>query len=524
VFDLVIRNGLVIDGTRAPARKADVGVTGDRVVAVGDLATASATRTIDAAGRVVAPGFVDVHNHSDGWLVRQPHLTPKTLQGFTTEVLMADGISFAPVRRENADEWFFYLRALNALRIDEYLGWESLNDYLDLLDGNVAQNVCLHIPYANVRVNACGFRRMLPDDFQMRQMKRAIVEGMDAGAVGLSTGLDYIAQCFSNTNELVDACAAMAPQKGLYVTHVRYKRGTLEGVKEAVEIGKRAGVPVHISHLKATTPRDIDELLKYIDTVARKEVDFSFDVYPYLPGSTMLNYLLPYDAWEDGPFGVMSRIRTPEMIARFAAGLEAYQLGLEDIHIAWVQGKENSRHQGKLLSDYVLEMGLPPAEALTNLLLEERLAVLLVFNQGDDQLVRPFLSHDLYMMGTDGIYHEDGVIHPRMYGSTGRLLGPCVRDWKWMTLEEAVYKLSGFAAKRFGLKDRGEIREGAFADLVVFDPATITDPATFADPHQPTVGVSHVLVNGRSIVRDGVPVPDAELAEQWPGRSLRRGV
>lgn len=518
MFDLVFSGGDVIDGTRSPRRRVDVGVTGDRVAAIGDLSKATARQRLDVSGKIVAPGFIDVHNHSDGWLLKTPHITPKTSQGFTTEVLMADGISYAPVRQENADEWFFYLRALNALRLDEYLGWESLSDYLDLLDGKTAQNFCVHVPYANVRVNACGFRRVLPDDFQMRQMKRSIAEGMDQGAVGLSTGLDYIAQCFSNTEELVDACSAMAAQQGLYVTHVRYKRGTLEGVKEAVEIGKRAGVPVHISHLKGTSRAEIDAILGYIDGTARKEVDFSFDVYPYLPGSTMLNYLLPYDVWENGPIGVMERIRTPEMKARFAAGLEAYRLGLDHIHIAWVAGKENSRFQGMLVSDYIQEMGLPPAEALTNLLLEERLAVLLVFNQGDDTLVKEFLAHDLYMMGTDGIYHPDSKIHPRMYGSSGRLLGLAVRDWKLFSLEEAVYKLAGFAAARFGLKDRGVLQEGAFADIVVFDPATVGDRATFADPHQTCTGIEQVFVNGTGVIRDGSPVDITD----WPGRALRR--
>jgi N-acyl-D-amino-acid deacylase len=276
---------------------------------------------------------------------------------------------------------------------------------------------------------------------------------------------------------------------------------------------------VHISHLKGNSPAESEAILEYIDQVARKEVDFSFDVYPYQPGSTMLNFLLPNEVWEDGPLGVMAKLRDPAIRARFATGLDCYKLDLDEIQIAWVHSKENSRHQGKLLSDYVLEMGLPPADALANLLLEERLAVLLVFIEGEDPLVRPFLQHDLYMMGTDGIYFEDGVIHPRMYGSAARLLGPCVRDYKLFSLEDAVYKLSGAAAARFGLKDRGVVREGAFADLVVFDAATIADRATFADPHQYSVGVEHVLVNGMPIVRDGKPIE--EFDEPLPGRALR---
>src|SRR5262245_58993594 len=187
----------------------------------------------------------------------------------------------------------------------------------------------------------------------------------------------------------------------------------------------------------------------------------------------MLNFLLPSEVWEDGPLAVLPKLQDPAVRARFAAGLAAYDLDLDKIHIAWTLSKENARHQGKLLSDYVAETGHSAAEALCNLLIEERLAVLLVFNQGDDSLVHPFLKHDLYLMGSDAIYFDDGPIHPRTYGSAPRLLGPCVRDWKLFSLEEAVFKLSGGPARRFGLVDRGEIRQGAFADLVVFNAGTI---------------------------------------------------
>ncbi|HEY2252842.1 MAG TPA: amidohydrolase family protein, partial [Planctomycetaceae bacterium] len=412
MFDILIQRGTIIDGTRGPRQVGDVGINHERITAVGDLSAQGGRIVINAAGRVVAPGFVDLHNHSDGWLLKTPHLTAKTMQGFTSEVLMADGISYAPVRPHNAAEWIFYLRSLNALRQDEYRGWESLADYLNCLDRTNVQNAAVHIPYANVRVNACGWSRQKPDDYQMREILKAIRQGMDEGAVGLSTGMDYIAQCFAGTDELAEACTAMAPRGGLYVTHMRYKKGIMPALREAVEIGRRAGVAVHISHLKGHDANEAEEILGYIDKTARHEVDLSFDVYPYQPGSTMLNFLLPNEIWEDGPLAAFPKLLDPVMRSRFAAGLAAYDLELDKIHIAWTLSKENARHQGKLLSDYVAEMNLPADEALCNLLIEERLAVLLVFNQGDDRLVHPFLKHDLYLMGTDGIYFEAGDIHP----------------------------------------------------------------------------------------------------------------
>jgi len=293
----------------------------------------------------------------------------------------------------------------------------------------------------------------------------------------------------------------------------------MEALKEAVEIGRKSGVKVHISHLKAAAGSVLEEILEYVDKVARHEVDFSFDVYPYQPGSTMLSYLMPYDAWAEGPIAAAAKLREPALAARFAEGLKLHRLPLDRIHIAWVGSKENSMHQGKIVSEYITETGLSEALALTNLLQEERLAALLVFREGDDRLVYPLLKHDLYMMGTDGIYQPDGVIHPRQYGSAGRLLGPLVRDEKLFTLEEAVHKLSGKAADRFRLKDRGVIQENAAADVVVFDPETVCDRATLSDPHQFCTGIEIVIVNGTVIVRDSAPLED--LQAPFPGQTLR---
>lgn len=519
MFDLVIRNGMVIDGAKAPRFRADVGIEDDRITAVGDLSDAQAAAEIDAAGKIVAPGFIDVHNHSEGWLLKTPHLLPKTAQGFTTELLMPDGISYAPVDEHTAREWLFYLRSLDALRLDEYRGWKTLAEFMACIHGQNVQNAAVQIPYANVRSIACGFGRKAVDDFEMRQIQTLIREGMEQGAVGLSTGLDYIVQCFSTTDELVEACSAMAEYDGIYITHMRYKKGLMPALREAVEIGRRAGVRVHISHLKGQSAASVEEVLEYIDKTARHEVDFTFDVYPYQPGSTMLNFLLPYDIWEDGPMAALARLRDPQMRTKFADGLRAYYLPIDRIRIAWVGGKENARHQGKRLSEYVAETGLPAEEALYNLLIEERMAVLLVFDQGDDRLVHPILQHDLYMMGTDGIYFEDGPIHPRVYGSVGRFLGPLIRNDRLFSLEDAVYKLSTHAANRFGLKHRGFIRPGDYADLVVFDPETVTDRATYDDPHQLTVGVDHVVVNGTPIIHNGSPV-DLQT-DCLPGRFLQ---
>jgi N-acyl-D-amino-acid deacylase len=342
---------------------------------------------------------------------------------------------------------------------------------------------------------------------------------MEQGAVGLSTGLDYIVECFATTDELVAACRAIAPYGGLYVTHIRYKAELMPALREAVEIGRRAGVAVHVSHLKGSTPQIVEQVLEFIDKVARREVDFSFDVYPYQSGSTMLSALLPYEVWEEGPTRAAERLRDPVILRRFAQGLRTYKAPLDRVRLAWLAGKADKRHQGKPVLDYAKEMGASVEDALIALLLKEDLAVLMVVDEGDDSLVRPLLQHDLYMMGSDGIYFDDAPVHPRVYGSAGRLLGPCVRQWKLFSLEEAVHKLTGRPAHRFGARGRGILKEGNFADVVVFDPQRITDHATYAQPHRPTEGVEHVLVNGVPVIRDAKPIE--LLPTPLPGRWLR---
>lgn len=527
-FDLVIHGGTVIDGSGATRQHADVGIQADRVAAIGTIDPASGATTIDATGHIVAPGCVDVHNHSDGWLLKKRHFLPKVSQGFTTEVIMADGISYAPVAPDTAVEWIHYLRSIDALTVPEYRGWETIADYMRCIDGSTAQNAIAQIPYANVRTLVMGWGREIPDDVQTRLIQAEVRRAMEQGAAGISTGIDYIAQSFSTTDELVNACQAMAEYGGLYVTHVRYKKGLVEGMKEAVEIGKRAGVAVHISHLKSPKAEFTEEILDYVNRIAVNEVDFSFDVYPYHPGSTMLHFLLPYEVWEDGPLRAAQKLVEPRVRRLIAASLADAATPLDRIYLAWFASKENAQYQGISVDEYVRLSGKNTVDAICDLLIEENLAVTAVFrpagpNDNADTLVEPFLQHEKFMLGSDGIYYPDGLVHPRVYGSLPRLLGPLVRDRKLFSLEEAVRKASGYPSERFGLTDRGVLRDGAFADLFVFDSDTIEDTATYSDPHQLAAGVDTVVVNGKIVLSGGEPVGPEDATQ--PGRALqfRRG-
>jgi len=518
MFDLLLRNGTLIDGTGAARRDVDVAISGDRIAAFGKLGDAQARETLNVAGLVVAPGFIDVHNHSDGWLLKHVNFASKTLQGVTTEVLMSDGISYAPTSPRNAGEWIQYLRPLNGLQHADYAGWQSLEDYFTQLDGRTAQNVVAEIPYANVRVEASGWGARSLDDMQRRQMQYHIEQGMQAGACGTSTGMDYICQCYASTDELAAVLQPMSRWGGLYITHIRYKLGLLLALTEAVDIARRAGVPLHISHLKGDNVSPAEKVFEFLERASR-DVDVTYDVYPYTPGSTLLSSLLPYEVWDEGPSRVTAKLHDPAVRRRFGTMLDsATRNRLECIKLAWVGSKANAHFQGMALTEYVAAVGKPAADALCDLLLEENLCVLCVFHVGEDRLIEPMLQHPKFMLGSDGIFQPDGVTHPRQFGSTARILGPMVRERRLFTLEEAVRKMTSFPAERFGLKDRGVVREGAFADLAVFDEQTIGDPATFESPRQPAVGVQHVLVNGTPIVRDGATI---DKFPKPPGRWLK---
>ena len=518
-YDHIIKNGMIIDGTRAPRYQADIGIRRGVITRVGNLSTAHAAQTTDAAGLMISPGFIDVHAHSDAWLLKYPCFLPKTSQGYTTEFLMLDGISYAPVDEHTYRDWIVYLRALNGLSLREYTGWKSLADYMSRLDNQNFQNTAAFIPYGNVRSLVCGFDRHPPDDFQLKEIKALVAQGMEAGALGVSTGFDYLSQCFASTEEMVAVCRELANHKGVYVTHIRYQMGILDGLKEAVDIGQKAGVPVHISHLKGSTQAEAEAILAYIDTTAIHEVDFSFDVYPYSASSTMLSTLLPHEVWTEGSLAVPGKLKEPRVQDLFARRLA--RTPLDRVVLAWTGTHNNQSLAGKTLEDYITSTGESPAKALTDLLIEENLAVLLVFLQGEDALVASFLTHSHGMIGSDGIYQENGRLHPRLYGTAGRVLGGCVRDWRLFTLEEAVYKLSGYPAERFGLPKRGCIQEGYFADLVSFEANAIQDNATFENPRQLSTGIVDVWVDGVKILKQGKA--SENTITPLPGRYLRRG-
>ncbi len=517
MYDYVIQGGTLVDGTGQPTYQADLALTADRIDRIGTVPATDGRHVIDARGKWVTPGFIDVHTHMDGWLLKAPLIESKLRQGFSTEIIMSDGISYAPVVIDNAHEWIYYLQGLNALQQEDYTGWESLADYMALLDGHNAQNVLTQIPYANVRVLACGWSGRPPDDFQMEEIQYRIQEGMEQGACGLSSGLDYIAQCFASTQELIEACSVLKAWGGLYATHVRYKKGTLNGVREAVRIGRESGAKVHISHLKGVDEAERDAILTYIDREAMHEVDFSFDVYPYAPGSTMLNYLMPLEAFQGGPLQALHALSAPRL-RRNVDHAARTSMDLAHTTIAWVPSKANAMWQGETLQSYIDASAKSAGDALCDFLIEEKLAVLLVFHRGDAKLVEDFIRHPCFVLGTDGIYHPDAHVHPRQYGSTPRLLDTYVQH-DVLSLPEIVHKMTAKTAERFGVRNRGQLAAGKFADVVIIDPDEFRERNSFAEPVVMAQGVDHMWVNGQPVIAYRALVE--REAGAYPGRALQ---
>ena len=517
-WSLLIRGGTVVDGTGAPLQAADVALEGDRIAAVGPGLRGEAARVIDAAGLLVAPGFIDAHSHSDLFYLECPAAESKIRQGCTTEVVGMCSFSPAPVhpeRRELVRTWAGGIGARVEAR------WESFAQYLDVLRAaRPSINVAHFVGHGALRLATIGAeaRPAGPDD--LRAMERLLQEALEAGAFGFSTGLVYPPSAYATTEELIALARSMAGRRGLYFSHVRGESGTLEAaVAEAIRIGEEAGVGVQIAHVKAAGrehwPR-LDRALAAIDAARARGVDVTGDAYPYHAGSTKMDNLLPAWVHDGGTARLLERLGDREARRRIVAEclvdgerwrtLAMGAVGFDEIQIATCGQREL---EGLTLAALARRTGRPPAEAMMDLVRQERATVsMVVFSQSSDNVARA-LAHPAVMVGSDslgltsGPGPHPGKPHPRMYGTFPRVLGEFVRERRLFSLETAVHKMTGMPAARLGLRDRGLLRPGFAADLAVFDPAAVRDEATFADPHRYPAGIPYVIVNGTVVVDGG---------------------
>jgi len=506
--DLLFKNARVVDGTGAPWFRADVAVADGRIARVGHrIDDGDARRVIEVGNMVLAPGFMDMHPHSDAMLLAEPRHEPKVFQGVTFELLGQDGLSYAPVTPEIREQVRRHLAGLNGDDARAGWDWTSVASYLDRFDGKVAVNVGHLVPHNVVRIGAIGWEARTATPAELDRMRGIVAEGMQDGAFGVSTGLTYPPNVWSDTDEMVAMCEVAARYGGIYVTHMRGQGdGLLDPIRESIEICQRAGLPLHISHLKGArlgSAANVRGVIELLEGARASGLDVTFDCYQYDAGSSMLHSSLPDWMHEGGPDREYERLRSPEARAKVRDEWAARMPKWERLTVGSIRTAGNRWMEGRTLGALIGGSGKDATDFVCDLLLEEDLAVSHVSaaGNGEDDLIA-LLVHPYSMIGSDGLLLGSSV-HPRTYGTFPRVLQRYVRERRLLTLEAAVRKFSSFPAARLGIPDRGLIKEGVRADLVVFAPDTVTEHATFERPCQLATGFSHVAVNGTLVIDEG---------------------
>jgi N-acyl-D-amino-acid deacylase len=490
--DVWIRGASLYDGSGGAPQVADVALRGDRIAQVGAPPDLHASMSLDASGLALAPGFIDVHTHDDFALFARPEMDFKVLGGVTTCVVGNCGMGAAPFPAA--------MPMARAFHPDtRFAEWSGYAGYFARLDAEPPSvNAAVLIGHGTARASAMGNAKRAPSAAELDTMRAIVREGRDAGAVGLSTGLIYEPGRYAETDEIVALAAELSGTGALYATHMRNEgEGLLDSVREAIEIGRRARVPVQISHHKASGQRAwglVRESLALIERAQAVGLEVHADQYPYTAGSTVLAAVVQNGGF-DGRAGGLGRVLPESVSIASAPG-----------HPEW---------EGRSVAELALALGKSPQSAAEHVIANAPGVTAIMHTMNEDD-VRTVMRHPSTMIGSDGIPTLPGKPHPRLWGTFARVLGHYARELGVFPIEEAVQRMTGFPARKFGLRDRGVIRAGAFADLVVFDPARILDVGTYEDPNHPPAGIHHVFVNGIRVVRDG------QHTGARPGRALRR--
>lgn len=509
MFDWRIRQARILDGSGTPWFRGDVGISDGRIVAVGDLTEVAAKRELDASGLCLAPGFIDVHTHSDFSLLRFPRGESRISQGVTTEVGGNCGLAPFPVDPVRLD---LLRQSTSFMAATLSWEWRSANDFVRFLEGlPLSHNLMLLAGHGAIRTAVMGFERRSPTAEELEGMKRLVAEAMEAGAAGLSSGLIYAPGSFAQTDELVELCKVVCRYGGLYTTHMRNESDRLlESVREALTIGRQASVPVQISHHKAVGDRNwgrVRDSLALVDEARRAGQDVTLDQYPYTGASTTFTAMIPEWAMEGGVAALLERLQDPSLRDRIAVETEQKSpYGWDRVVVAAVRKPEHSRYEGLNIEDMGKLQGVDPVLAALDLLEAEEGPFSIIRFGACEEDVEYVMRHPQVMVGSDGYSISPALgakPHPRNYGTFPRVLGRYAREKGIMSLEEAVRKMTSLPAQRFGLRDRGLVRPGQVADLVLFDPASVADTATYAEPHQYAAGIQWTMVAGEMVWQEG---------------------
>lgn len=529
-YDLLIRNGRIVDGSGRPAYSADLAVKGDRIVKIGNLSQATATRVIDARGLVVSPGFIDMLGQSETYLLIDPRAMSKVMMGVTTEIT-GEGESIAPINERQIKEQQDFLKRFN-LTID----WRTLDEYFKRIEKQgTGVNLGTFVGATQVREYVIGYDDRKPTPQDLDQMKKLVADAMRDGALGLSSSLQYVPARFADTSELIELAKVARQYGGIYATHQRSEGHTIDAsLDEVFEIARKAQIPVEIWHLKTAYKKNwgrMRHVLARIKQARDQGLDITADIYPYIAGSTALSASLPPWALEGGTEKMLERLRDTATRQRLKKEISEEQQAWENIYlgsggpegvlVSAVVNRELESLQGKRISEIAAQQKKDPLDAMFDLILADNGQTGAIYFMMSEADLRAAMQSPFVNFCTDsGSRATDGPLagtksHPRGWGTYPRILGRYVREERLLSLETAIHKMTGGPAARVGLRDRGLLREGMFADITIFNPETVLDRATFENPNQYPVGIEYVVINGH------ISVDQRQRTPTLAGRILR---
>jgi len=518
-YDVIIRNGQIIDGTGSPSFIGDIGINADTITKIGTIKNTTGLSEIDAEGLVVAPGFINMLSWATESLIEDGRSQSDIRQGVTLEV-MGEGESMGPLNDWLKQEM---KEAQQDIKFD--IEWTTLSEYLEFLERKgVSTNITSFLGNASLRLNVMGYEKRPPTKKEMDEMKDLTRQAMEEGAVGLSTALVYAPSGHANTEEIIELAKVVAEYDGMYISHIRNEEsGLLNAMDELIAISREANIRSEIYHFKASGNENwhlMDQAIKLIENARNEGLEITTNMYMYNASSTGLNFSLPAWAKEGGHDVTMEMIAKPELKAKMIKEI-TFHVPPEKILLVGFKNEKLRHLIGKTLAEIAAERGKSPGETVVDLIYEDDSRIQAVYFSMSEENIKkkialPFMSFcsDAGSYATEGVFLKKST-HPRAYGSFARLLGKYVREEKIITLEEAIRKLTSQPAQNLKIKKRGMLKEGYFADVVIFDPDKITDNATFKQPHQYATGMIHVLVNGKHVLKDG------EHTGALPGRVVR---
>ena len=526
MLNIKIVNGTIVDGTGAKAYLADVGIQDDRVAVIGDLKDVESGIVIDAAGKLVAPGFIDMHTHSDISMLLDDSADSMLRNGVTTNLCGNCGEGIAPISEEYKDIMVKYMRSsvIPGIYPEGYTyPWSTFHEYHAYIQKNPALiNMASLIAHGPIRMSVMGMASGAADTRQVDRMRALVREGMEAGAFGLSTGLAYSPGDLVDSHEIMEISKPLQEFGGIYATHMRNQgEGTFASLEETKHIGEGAGIPIHVSHLKLADPRmwgETEDVFRWFEQVNAAGLQATFDVYPYTRGCSGILRLLPPWSKEGGVKDTIHRLTDPEIRKRVLHdcrhGIDGWEnlaenIGWQNVYLTSFRKKEHKCLEGLTVEMIAEKLGRDPWEAYLDLVVEEEAKVGILVASMSTTDMEQIITHPKSIIVSDGAAQSlrpdrtYGFQHPRAYGTQTKVLREFVREKKLLTMEEAVQKMTSMPAELLGMEHRGKIKQGYYADVVVFDPEMVSDRSTFADLQRAPVGIETVIVNGRIALQEG---------------------